>query len=369
MAAALREKTVSKEYMDNLIESMQDCVIVASSDGVIKNVNGVTSNLLGFSESELQGSNMTALFAESGIAEMEPRDQSLEITLKTRSGKSVPALVSVSAVREPNGKASGVVCVAKDITELKRAESELKRKSAELEALYTQVKDANDGLRVTNLELEAFSYSVSHDLRAPLRGIDGFSKILIDDHYEKLDDEGKGYLKRVRAATQRMGALIDDMLGLAKVTRKEIRKENVNLSEMARKISDQLKMTSPERDVEFSIAATPLVSADAGLMLIVLENLLGNAFKFSSKKTKAKIEFGYREENGKQIFFVKDDGAGFDMKYADKLFGSFQRMHSFEDFAGTGIGLATVKRIILRHGGDITADSQVGQGATFSFYV
>lgn len=218
-----------------------------------------------------------------------------------------------------------------------------------------------------NRELEAFSYSISHDLAAPLRSIDGFSQILLEDYADVLDDEGKDYLSRVRASSQHLGQLIDALLKLSRMTRREIRRESVDLSLTAENIVQVLRISQPDRQAEFVIADGLSVDGDAWLLRIALENLLGNAWKFTGKSLPARIEFGAVEHEGTLAYFVRDNGAGFDMTYADKLFGAFQRLHTIEEFPGTGIGLATVQRIVHRHGGQAWAEGRVGQGATFYF--
>lgn len=218
-----------------------------------------------------------------------------------------------------------------------------------------------------NKDLESFSYSVSHDLRAPIRAINGFSRILLEDYGDRLDDEGKKHLKRVYDAGQRMGVLIDDILRLSRVTRSEIRRSMVDLSQLAQSVINDLQNASPERQVEVTIAPDLKVNADFNLMRIVLENLLGNAWKFTQKHPSAKIELGVTVKDKQTTFFVRDDGAGFDMAYVNKLFGAFQRLHDTSEFEGTGIGLATVQRIIHRHGGSVWAEAVVEQGATFYF--
>jgi PAS domain S-box-containing protein len=250
--------------------------------------------------------------------------------------------------------------VATDITELKLADDQLKQAMSEL-------KYANEKLSATNKELEAFSYSVSHDLRSPLRSIDGFSQALLEDYTEKLDDTGRDYLQRLRGASQKMGELIDGILRLSRLTRGEMHEEEVDLSQIAKDITARFKQTFPKRKADFIIDEGLTVKGDRQLLNALMENLLSNAWKFTSKVPRAKIEFGSVQNGDVRSYYVRDNGAGFDMNYADKLFGVFQRLHDNTEFPGTGIGLATVQRIINRHGGSITAEGKLGEGATFSF--
>jgi signal transduction histidine kinase len=256
--------------------------------------------------------------------------------------------------------------------------SELRRYATELEQRVAErtheLEERNETLRrnaaellAANQELDAFAYSVSHDLRAPLRSIDGFSQILLEDYAAQLDQAGQDSLRRVRAASQRMATLIDDLLKLARVTRAEMRTEVVDLSAMAREIAAELQKTDSARQVEVVIAPGLTARADLPLLRVALENLLRNSWKYTAKQPRPRIEFGSVEANGGLAFMVKDNGAGFDMKYMDKLFGVFQRLHSAAEFEGTGVGLATVRRIITRHGGQIWAEGAVDQGATFYF--
>jgi signal transduction histidine kinase len=255
---------------------------------------------------------------------------------------------------------------------------ELRRYATELEQRVAdrthELQERNESLRrnaaellAANTELDAFAYSVSHDLRAPLRSIDGFSQVLLEDYGGQLDEAGRDSLQRVRAASQRMATLIDDLLKLARVTRSEMRTEVVDLSRIAQDIATELHRSTPEREVEFAIAQGLEARGDPRLLRVALENLLRNSWKYTAKQPRPRVEFGSANGNGERVFMVRDNGAGFDMQYADKLFGVFQRLHSAAEFEGTGVGLATVRRIITRHGGRIWAESAVDRGATFYF--
>jgi signal transduction histidine kinase len=236
-----------------------------------------------------------------------------------------------------------------------------------LERLEGARAKAVQALAIANRELETFSYSVAHDLRAPLRGINGFSRALQDDFADKLDTEAKGYLQRIATAAQRMGELIDSLLALARVTRVDLRREAVDLTRLAGVVVKQLRTLQPERTVAFTSEEEVVAHADRPLLQAVLENLIGNAWKFTGTRSDAEVTFGTEQVDGERAYFVRDNGAGFDMAFAEKLFVPFQRLHKASEFAGTGVGLATVQRIIHRHGGRIWAKSTVGHGATFYF--
>ncbi len=249
-------------------------------------------------------------------------------------------------------------------TELQQHATKLEQRVAER---TRELEKRAAELLAANSELDAFAYSVSHDLRAPLRSIDGFSQVLLEDYGAQLDDGGRDSLDRVRAASQRMATLIDELLKLARVTRAEMRTERVDLSGLARDIVGEIQRTTPDRQVEFAIAPGLEAEGDAQLLRVVLDNLLRNGWKYTGKQPQPRVEFTAVDENGDRVVVIKDNGAGFDMKYADKLFGVFQRLHSSAEFEGTGVGLATVRRIINRHGGRIWAEGVVDQGATFYF--
>jgi len=281
-----------------------------------------------------------------------------------RDGEMIPLEVRSTPIYDHHGKIIYAILAFSDISDRRRAEQEIYQLNQNLER---RVMERTAELQAANQELEAFSYSVSHDLRSPLRAIDGFSEIILERYTDKLDDKGKHYLQRIRTGTQRMGELIDDLLTLSRVTRSEMHYKEVNLTTLALNIAERLQETQPERQVEWVIPPELIARGDERLLQVALENLLNNAWKFTSNLIPARIELNVIAEDGKFIYFVRDNGAGFDMTYADKLFGAFQRLHSATEFPGTGIGLATVQRIIHRHGGKVWAEAVVQGGATFYF--
>lgn len=264
----------------------------------------------------------------------------------------------------PEGNVAGVIGINVDVTEIRNSAEMIRQLNAELEQ---RVIERTRQLEVANQELESFAYSVSHDLRAPLRSIDGFSQALLEDYGGRLDDTGKDYLRRARGATQRMADLIDDLLALSRVSRTEMRSDEVDLSGLAKEIVEELRRHEPERKVSVTVEPGMAVRGDPNLLRIALQNLLHNAWKFTVKQRSANIEVGMTERDGKRVFFVRDNGVGFDMAYSGKLFGAFQRLHGDAEFSGTGVGLATVQRIIRRHGGVVWAEAAVERGAMFYF--
>jgi light-regulated signal transduction histidine kinase (bacteriophytochrome) len=282
---------------------------------------------------------------------------------RTKDGSLIDVEVTSHALTG-DGRRARLVLI-QDVTERKRAEEAIRRLNAELEH---RVADRTAQLLAANRELEAFSYAVSHDLRAPLRSIDGFSQIVLDEYQDRLDVEGQDALGRIRAAAQSMAELIDALLELSRVTRGKLSRAPVDVTAMARTIAADLQRQEPSRQVACVIAEELTVDGDARLVRVVLDNLLGNAWKFTAHRPHACIEVGrLRQPDGAVALFVRDNGAGFDMAYADKLFGAFQRLHHRHEFPGTGIGLATVQRIVHRHGGRIWAEGAVEEGATFYF--
>jgi PAS domain S-box-containing protein len=372
---AERELRKSEMRFRSVAYSANDLIVSADQEGRILSWSKGGTAIFGWSEEEILGRELTTLMPErfrdahrAGLArylatkESHVIGRTIELAGLRKDGTEFPLELSLATWSTDDGSFfSGIL---RDITERKRVEREVRALN---EGLERRVAERTAELEAANRELAAFSYSVSHDLRAPLQSIDGFSQALVEDYGHVLEPEALDYLRRVRAATQRMGQLIDDMLTLAYVTRSELKREEVDLSEIARSVAEELRMRAQNRAVEVVIADGLGATGDARLLRVVFENLLGNAWKFTSKHAAARVEFGRADGDGAPYFFVRDDGAGFEMAYAHKLFGAFQRLHGADEFEGTGIGLATVQRIIQRHGGRVWAEGAVEKGATFAF--
>ena len=346
-----------------IVESADAAIIGNDLDGAIVSWNRGAEVVYGYNAKEVIGKSISLLMSPGHPDEYKEfltkrlngeLIKNYETHRRRKGGQIIEVSMTISPFKDTSGKLIGASTIAHDITEKKRLER--------------AVVKARDDAHSANRELEAFSYSVSHDLRAPLRGIDGFSQALLEDYQEKLDDTAKSYLDRVRKATQHMGHLIDDMLKLSMVTKSEFQNESVDLSNMVRAIFEKLQRNNPDRTVDVIIQEGVFVKGDPHLLQIALENLMDNAWKFTGKEAHPRIEFATTVRDGKTACFIRDNGVGFDMAYVNKLFGAFQRLHTSE-FPGTGIGLATIRRIINRHGGQVWAEGEVGKGATFYFMV
>ncbi len=363
-------KRLEKQFR-GLFESAPDAVIICNGEGVITLANAQAEVLFGYARDELIGLHVEVLVpARLRAAHVhhradyarEPHTRAMgagmELHARRKSGEEFPVGISLSVLATESGPL--VVSDIRDVTRDKQAEREI-------EQLNDDLLRRTVDLEAANRELEAFSYSVSHDLRAPLRALDGFSQALLEDYHDRLDDEGRDYLRRVRGAAQRMGSLIDDLLKLSRVARTELNRDQVDISAIAATIASELQQTEPHRSAEFAIAEGLVAQADGRLLRVALENLLNNAWKFTRPRQVARIEFGVTHRVEETSYFVRDNGVGFDMAYSDKLFSAFQRLHDAREFPGTGIGLATAQRVIHKHGGRIWAESEKDNGAVFRF--
>ncbi|MBI2910029.1 MAG: PAS domain S-box protein [Chloroflexi bacterium] len=364
----ITERRQMEEKYTTVLRTSLDGFWIVDTKGRLREVNEAYCRMTGYSRDELLA--MTVADVEASESPEEVREHIRKVMesgwdrFETRhwrkDGRLINIEISVGFLSGGSEAEGRFFVFLHDITERHAAE----RKILEL---YADLERRARGLEALNKELEAFTYSVSHDLRTPLRAMDGFSQALLDDYATNLDERGKDYLQRVRRASQRMGQLIDDLLQLSRVTRAEMHASRVDLSALATEVAEDLKKTQPERQVEFAITPGLVARGDARLLRIVLENLMGNAWKFTSKHPSARIEFGATEQGGETAYFVRDDGCGFDMAFVDKMFGAFQRLHGIDEFGGTGIGLATVQRIITRHGGRVWAEGALEKGATVYF--
>ncbi len=365
-----------RAFAQSIVETVRHPMLILDGDLRVNQANGAFYRLFGLTRAETAGRSARDLGAETWAT---PKLAVMleEIVLHGGSvndvevvhevpelGRRTLVLDARRVIRDDDG-APMILVAFEDITERRQARDELRRLNGELE---DRVGERTAQLEASNRELEAFCYSVSHDLRAPLRALDGFSEELLRSYPGKvLDEKGEHYLRRLRSGTQRMGQLIDDLLKLSRLTRAEVAQAPVDLTALAESVADELRQREPTRQVTFAIAPGLATVGDGALLRVALENLLNNAWKFTAKKAQVTITFGRAVRDGRPAFAVGDDGAGFDMAHVDKLFGAFQRLHPEREFPGNGVGLATVQRIIHRHGGQIWAEGSPGHGATFTF--
>lgn len=338
-----------------VLEGMNDAVIVADPSDRVVDLNPAAARVLGLPAPWAVGSALSEVAPDLGEL-LHVFGAAGEAQKEVELGEGVKRRfyeMSLSTLTDGKGRPTGRLLVLRDVTGRKRAEEELVRQKAQLAH--------------ANSELEHFAYLIAHDLRAPLRSIDGFSRILVEDYEDVLDEEGVGHLERVRGATGKMAQMIEDLLDLAQLTRTTLRRQPVDLGALAEDAVAELRQGQPERSLEFVAAEGLMVEGDPRLLRVALGNLLENAWKFTGTRADARVEFGAEQENGATVYFVRDNGVGFDPAYAEQLFGAFKRLHTSEEFEGTGIGLAAVARVIERHGGRVSADGAVGEGATFYF--
>jgi PAS domain S-box-containing protein len=356
-AARLRKERDAEAKFRGLLEAAPDPMVIVDDHGRIVLINTQAERCFGYGHDEVLGQPIEMLvpdrFAGDSAARRDdyfrdskarPMAASLELYARRKDGTEFAVEMSLSPLETVEGTL--VTAAIRDITDRKKAEA---------------------ALQLANRELEAFSYSVAHDLRAPLRGMSGFATMLRDAYRDKLDDEGKDWLEEILLNAKRMSTLIDGLLSLSRVTRSEMKPESLDLSALARSVAGDLRAGDPSRVVELVVADDLRADVDPRLALVLLENLLGNAWKFTSKAPAARVEVGTTGEGEARTFFVRDNGAGFDMAYAANLFAPFRRLHTVAEFPGTGIGLATVQRVVHRHGGRVWADGRVNEGATFYF--
>jgi PAS domain S-box-containing protein len=341
-------------------------------DGVFRYANPATCSILGCPAEEVLGAEVRRFVhpedwpkvEENLRRRLQGEVEAVHYAFRCVRGDGRVVHVEVYGRRTEYGGRPAVIGSAVDRSREKAAEEALQTLARELEE---RVRERTAQLEAANRELEAFSYSVAHDLRAPLRSIDGFSQALLEDYGDRLDEVGRDYLQRVRAASQRMAELIDDLLQLSRITRQPLSTEEVDVSALALEVGRELQRQHPERAVDLRVQPGVVARADRKLLAVALQNLLGNAWKFTAPRPQAVVEFGVVRTDGGAACFVRDNGVGFDMRYADKLFAPFQRLHRPSEFPGTGIGLATVQRVVARHGGRVWAEAEVDRGATFYF--
>jgi len=388
------ETKINEEYRSHLaaiVESSNDAIISKSLDGTIKSWNKGCEKMFGYTAKEIVGKNISLIIPMECINEVKniiarvTKNETIEpyetVRIK-KNGEQLHVSITVSSLKDRAGNIKGVSTIGRDITSRKKAEAALiiankelafqneekEKRAVELMAANSELEMAKFRLKEVNKELEAFTYSVSHDLRSPLRAVNSYAQILQEDYADKIDEDGISIIESIRYNGEKMGNLIDELLAFSRLGRKEIARTKVSMKELTDAVLSELSVTFPHH-AKIAVGRLPSIATDYTLMYQVMFNLVSNALKYSGKKTEPVIEISAIEKNGKTCFVVKDNGAGFDMRFADKLFGVFQRLHAESDFEGNGVGLAIVHRIITKFGGEIWAEGKVNEGATFYFTI
>jgi len=369
------DSTPSDWGFQDLLDAVPDALVCVRQDGRITLINRQAETLFGYTQQELLGQPVEVLVPEQfrsahvghrshfeAHPKIRPMGTGLDLSARRKDGTEFPAEISLSPIK--TDRQFFVIAVIRDITDRRKIQEELKQLNAGLEQ---RVLERTAELNAANKELEAFSYSVSHDLRAPLRSMQGFSKILLEEHAPHLPEEAQRYLRLVAENCAQMGCLVDDLLTFSRLSRQSLNRRHVSTAALVRQCLEELQAEREGRSVAITVGDLPDCLADSSLLKQVWMNLLSNAIKFTRTRRRAEIEIGCGQAQGARAYYVKDNGVGFDMQDADKLFGVFQRLHRAEDYEGTGVGLAIVQRIIYRHGGRVWAEAAVNQGATFFF--
>ena len=362
---------IASRYTRTLIEASLDPLVTISREGKITDVNEATEQVTGVSRERLIGSDYCDYFTKPEMARRgyqqvfaEGTVRDYPLAIRGTAGMVTDVLYNATVFKNEAGEIEGVFAAARDVTARKRAEEEVRKLN---ESLEQRVQQRTAELQAANRELEAFTYSVSHDLRAPLRHLSGFSQLLLEDGAAGLNEAGRHCVDQIQDAARRMGQLVDDLLDMSRLSRKELHPQITGLNSLVEEAIRELTPEIKQREIEWKIGNLPFADGDPMLLKQVFANLLGNAVKFTRPRTRAVIEVGQTVVEGRETVFVRDNGVGFSMRYVDKLFGLFQRLHRTEDFEGTGVGLALVQRIIHRHGGRVWAESELDRGATFYF--
>jgi len=372
MLTRIEQHAITSAFLSAIVESSDDAIIGKDLSGKVVSWNEGAERMFGYTAPEMVGTSIERILSpdrpgeERRILENARRGETrlYETVRIKKDGRPVDLSLAVSPIRDAQGTIVGVSSIARDITERKRFEEQILKLNADLEH-RVQLRTAE--LTAANQELEAFTYSVAHDLRAPLRHIDAFTRILQEDFAGSFPPEAAQLLSTIRRGSENMSHLVNDLLNLAHVGRQEMKKEMTPLNPLIQEVIGEMSRETAGRDIEWRVAELRTIEGDPGLLKQVFANLLSNAVKYTRPRAKTVIEIGLRVMNDESVIFVRDNGVGFNMKYADKLFGVFQRLHRSEEFEGTGVGLAIVERVIKRHGGHIWAESEVDQGATFYF--